>query len=147
MAAKTTDAAHSELRQSPALLSKEAILAVQDTARELVGVPEWGGAVWVRGLTGSERDAFEGEVVQRNGRDVRMNTRNLRARMVVLSVVNEDGSRMFAYHDIEALGEKSARALDRIFAVAQRLSGLRDEDVAELAANFEQTPGGDSSFG
>lgn len=121
----------------PALLSKEAILAVQDTATELVEVPEWGGAVRVRGLTGSERDAFESEVVQRNGRDVRTNTRNIRARMVVMSVVNEDGSRMFSYHDIEALGEKSARALDRIFAVAMRLSGLRDEDVAEMAEDFE----------
>lgn len=121
----------------PALLSKEAILAVQDTATELVDVPEWGGAVRVRGLTGAERDAFEGEVVQRNGRDVRTNTRNIRARMVVMSVVNEDGSRMFSYHDIEALGEKSARALDRIFAVAMRLSGLRDEDVAEMAEDFE----------
>lgn len=121
----------------PALLSKEAILAVQDTATELVEVPEWGGAVRVRGLTGSERDAFESEVVQRNGRDVRTNTRNIRARMVVMSVVNEDGSRMFSYHDIEALGEKSARALDRIFGVAMRLSGLRDEDVAEMAEDFE----------
>lgn len=121
----------------PALLSKEAILAVQDTATELVEVPEWGGAVRVRGLTGAERDAFESEVVQRNGRDVRTNTRNIRARMVVMSVVMEDGSRMFSYHDIEALGEKSARALDRIFAVAMRLSGLRDEDVAEMAEDFE----------
>lgn len=118
------------------LLSKEAILAAQDVTTEVVEVPEWGGSVRVRGLTGSERDAFEGEVIQRNGKDVKTNTRNIRARLVVLSVVNGDGSRMFSFHDIEALGEKSARALDRIFAVASKLSGLRDEDVAELAENF-----------
>ncbi len=119
-----------------ALLSKEAILAAQDVVTEVVEVPEWGGSVRVRGLTGAERDAFEGETIQRNGRDVKTNTRNLRARLVVLSVVDETGARLFAFHDIEALGEKSARALDRIFAVAMRLSGLRDEDVAEMAADF-----------
>ena len=120
----------------PALLSKESILAAQDTATDVVAVPEWGGAVRVRGLTGVERDAFESAVVQRNGKDVRTNTRNIRARMVVLSVIDEAGARMFSFHDIEALGEKSARALDRIFAVAMRLSGLRDEDVTEMAEDF-----------
>lgn len=124
------------MAKGTALLSKEAILAAQDVVTELVEVPEWGGSVRVRGLTGAERDAFEGETIQRNGRDVKTNTRNLRARLVVLSVVDDAGVRLFAFHDIEALGEKSARALDRIFAVAMRLSGLRDEDVAEMAEDF-----------
>lgn len=127
------------------LLSKDAILGAQDVATEIVEVPEWGGSVRVRGLTGSERDAFEGETIERNGRSVRTNTRNLRARLVVLSVIDENGQRLFSYHDIDALGEKSARALDRIFAVAMRLSGLREEDVEELAGNFGATPGGASS--
>lgn len=123
--------------EAPAvLLSKDAILAVRDVVTETVEVPEWGGAVRVRGLTAAERDAFEGEVVQRNGLSVKTDTRNMRARMVVLSVVDEDGARLFSYHDIEALGEKSSRALDRIFAVAMRLSGLRPQDVEELAGNF-----------
>jgi hypothetical protein len=119
------------------MLSKDAILNAHDVVTEIVEVPEWGGAVRVRGLTGSERDAFEGEVVQRNGKDVKTNTRNIRARLVVLSVVDEDGNRMFGYHDIEKLGDKSARALDRIFTVAMTLSGLREEDVAEMAESFE----------
>ena len=73
------------MAKGTALLSKEAILAAQDVVTELVEVPEWGGSVRVRGLTGAERDAFEGETIQRNGRDVKTNTRNLRARLVVLS--------------------------------------------------------------
>jgi len=124
------------------LLSKESILAVQDVVTEIVEVPEWGGAVRVRGLTGAERDAFEGEVIHRNGRDVTTNTRNMRARLVVLSVVDEAGNRLFGFPDIEALGAKSARALDRIFSVAMRLSGLRDEDVEDLTERFDATPSG-----
>jgi hypothetical protein len=37
--------------------------------------------------------------------------------------------------DTFPLGGKSASALDRIFTVAQKLNGLRDEDVDELAKN------------
>lgn len=125
-----------------ALLSKESILAVHDVVTEVVEVPEWGGAVRVKGLTGAERDAFEGEVIQRSGRDVTTNTRNMRARLVVLSVVDDEGKRLFGFPDIEALGAKSARALDRIFSVAMRLSGLRDEDVEELTERFDATPSG-----
>ncbi len=129
------------------LLSKDAILGAADVATEEVTVPEWGGNVLVRGLTGAERDAFESESVQTNGRNTKMNLRNVRARLVVLSVVDGEGKRLFGFHDIERLGEKSARALDRIFAVAMRLSGLREGDVEELAENFGQTPGDVSSSG
>ena len=63
----------------------------------------------------------------------------------LLSVVDGDGARLFTYHDIATLGEKSAKALDRIFSKAMELSGLRDEDVAELAENFDATPDAGSS--
>lgn len=128
-------------------LTRDAILAISDNQTREIEVPEWGAWVRVRGLTAAERDQFEGEIVQRNGRDVRTNTKNIRARLVVLSVINDDGSRMFGFPDIEALGEKSAKALDRIFTVAMELSGLRDEDVQELAENFDATPDAGSSSG
>ena len=37
--------------------------------------------------------------------------------------------------DISVLGQKSAAALQRVFNVAQRLSGFSDEDLEELAKN------------
>jgi hypothetical protein len=117
-------------------LSRDDILAAYDITTEEVSVPEWGGNVLVRGLTGAERDALEAQIVRAN-RDgsTSVDTRNLRARLVALSVVNEDGDRIFGDEDVDALGEKSAAALDRVFAVAQRLSGLADEDVDALTKN------------
>ena len=41
------------------ILSKEAILAADDLPREKVNVPEWGGEVLVRTMSGTDRDAFE----------------------------------------------------------------------------------------
>lgn len=117
------------------LLNRDAILQVQDLPRELVEVPEWGGAIYVRGLTGAERDSFEQSIIDQRGKGVKMNLKNIRAKLVAMCVVDEQGNRIFRDEDAELLGQKSAAALNRIFEVAQRLSGLRSEDVEELAGN------------
>lgn len=125
------------------VLTKNAILSQSDREIEMVEVPEWGGVVFVRSLSGEERDQFEASIIERNGRDVRTNLRNLRARLVVLAACDESGNPIFSPGDADALGAKSAAALDRIFSVAQRLSGLRENDVQELAENFAATRGDD----
>ena len=119
------------------ILTRDAILQAEDLARELVEVPEWGGHLYIRALTGSERDAFESSVVEQRGRSVKMNMRNIRAKLVALTAVDEAGKRFFSDADVKLLGGKSAAVLDRLFEIAQRLSGLRDEDVEELAKNLE----------
>jgi len=118
-----------------AVLGREAILQIQDLPTERVFVPEWQGEVIVRALTGAERDAFEQSIVEQRGKSTRMNLKNIRAKLVALTVVDEDGKRVFSDEDAELLGRKSAAALNRVFEVAQRLSGLRPEDVEELAGN------------
>lgn len=123
-------------------LGKGAILAAQDTPTAELEVPEWGGWVRVKTLTAAERDAFENDVVQRNGRNVSVNARNVRAKMVALTCVDDKGLALFSVTDVEALGQKSAKALDRIFTKASELAGLRPEDVEELAGTFAPTPAG-----
>jgi hypothetical protein len=128
------------------LLTRDAILEAQDLQHEEVYIPEWGGSVRVRTLTGAERDAFEQSIVDQRGKDTRMNLRNIRAKLVALTVVDGDGKRLFSDADAKLLGQKSASALDKIFDVAQRLSGLRDEDVEELAKNSEDGLNAGSTF-
>jgi hypothetical protein len=127
------------------VLGRKDILDASDLHRESVDVPEWGGAVLVRGLTGKERDALEESTVQRRGRDVVRNFENLRARLVSMALVDENGARLFSEEDVEALGGKSARALDRVYAVAQRLAGLSPEDVKELTEGLKPAQSGGSS--
>lgn len=116
-------------------LNRDEILGINDLPTEDVFVPEWNTWVRVRGLTGAERDQFEQSIVEARGKDTRVNLRNIRAKLVALCVVDEEGKRLFKDEDAELLGRKSAVALNRIFEVAQRLSGLRPEDVEELAGN------------
>lgn len=122
------------------LLSREAILGAEDLPSEQVTVPEWGGDVRVRSLTGTERDAFEQTCYTGRGADRKENFSNLRARLVALAVVDDEGKRVFADNDVLALGRKSAAALDRVFSVAQRLNGLSPSDVRDLAGNSEPGP-------
>jgi len=126
------------------LLNKEAILNAQDLQHEDVFVEEWKGTVRVRALTGAERDAFEASIVEGKGKNVKTNLKNIRAKLVALTVINENGERLFNDHEAQVLGTKSASALDKVFEVAQRLSGLRDEDVEELAKNSESDQSEDS---
>lgn len=127
-----------------AYLTRDAILQADDLLVEDVEVPEWGGVVRVRGLTGAERDAFESEIVELRGKKARLNTQNFRAKLAARSVVDEDGQRLFSDHDAQLLGQKSAAALQRVFEVAQRLSGLSETDVEELIGNFDEGQSGDS---
>lgn len=114
------------------VLTRDAILSADDLQSERVKVPEWGGEVIVRGMTGKERDQLETEVVSRDGKRVKVNAGNIRARLLVLSCIDEDGKRVFTDKDVKALGEKSGSALDRVAAVAQRLSKIRDSDIEAM---------------
>jgi hypothetical protein len=125
-------------------LNKQEILAQDDLKTEEVFVPEWDAWVIVRTLNASERDNFEASTIQRNGKKVTMNFQNMRARLCLLCLVDENGDRLFQEEDTFPLGGKSAAALDRIFTVAQRLNGLRDEDVEELAGESNAAQNGDS---
>jgi hypothetical protein len=60
--------------------------------------------------------------------------------------VEEDGSRTFSDADVIALGEARADVIDRLFGIAQRLSGMRDEDVDELGIGSATTPTSATGF-
>lgn len=121
------------------LLTRDEILAAEDIQSEVVEVPEWGGSVIVKGLSGTERDAFERTIIRNiDGKGpAKSDLRNFRAKLAAWSIVDEDDKRIFTKADVNALGNKSAAALQRVFNVAQRLSGLSEEDVEELTKNSE----------
>lgn len=127
------------------ILTREQILQADDLKRETVEVPEWGGQVIVRCLTGTERDEFEAALIEFKGKSYNVRLANARARLTALSVVDESGQRLFSEADVIALGQKSAAALDRVFDVAQRLSGLKPKDMEELLKNSPSGQNGGST--
>ena len=119
--------------------TRSAILESNDLNSVKVPVPEWGEedcCVWVRTLTASERDGFESSMIeQRGGKSKATTLQNIRARFAVLTVVDEEGKRIFDDNDAEELGKKSAQVVDRLFSAAQKQNGMSAEDVEEIAGN------------
>jgi len=115
-------------------LKRDEILNCDDMKTQDVNVPEWGGTVVIKMMTGKERDAFEASCI--NAQDGVFKMDNIRAKLVAKTVIDpETKEPMFTVADIEALGNKSATALDKIFTASQKLSKISEKDVEELAKN------------
>ncbi len=121
-------------------LSKDDILKAKDAKLEEVHVPEWGGSVFIRSMTGVERDSFDASnfTKDRKGGEYQVNLANMRARLLSLTICDENGVRLF--EDAGKLGGKSAKVLSRLFEIAQRLSGITKEEVEDAAKNSEPVP-------
>lgn len=119
-------------------LSADDILGADDLKPEPVAVPEWGGSVLVRGMSGTERDRFESAMLADNMKGLAKDKamENYRARLAGACMVDSDGKRLFRSDaEVKRLGTKNAQALTRVVEVASRLSGLTDSDVDELTGN------------
>jgi hypothetical protein len=129
-------------------LTKTDIMGAADIRQEIVEVPEWGGEALVYGLTGAERDEFEESIFVSNsdGKTAFVRT-NIRAKLCSYAIREDDGRRMFDEDEVDELGKRSAVALDRIYTVAQRLSGITKEDIKALEKNLETAQSGGSGLG
>lgn len=115
---------------------KDQILSADDSIKEPVDIPEWGSLkLFVRVLSGEERDDFEASMVQQRGKNTVQNLRNVRAKLAVRCLCDETGARIFEDADATALGKKSGSALQLVFEKARKLNRLTNEDVEELAGN------------
>lgn len=114
-------------------LLEKARTATIDRARLVV--PELGGAIYVRGMSGRERDRFEEDIrIKKGKRAGQADLRNFRARMAAKVIVDKDGNRLLndSEEDIAVLSKLGASVLDRIISKCQELSGTSDEDAENL---------------
>jgi hypothetical protein len=106
-------------------LTKADIFGLDDLPRQQVIVPEWNGYVYVRAMTGAERDKLE-----------RMISKDAvsRAAIAAFVIVDENGKRLFSDSEIEKLAEKSGTALEKVVNAALTFNALTDEAL-EAAKN------------
>ena len=125
------------------LLSKISILGAADLKHEDVDVPAWGGAVRVRMMNGMERDEFRAAISSEEPVPIG----KFSAALLVATLVDESGNRLFSADDMAALQAKSAKSLDAPAAVAMRLNGLGGGAVEDAVKNSESGQSGDSGSG
>lgn len=127
---------------------KDRILAADDRPFQDEEIPEWDNVkIRVRGLTGTERDSYEAKAVAlRNaGKDVELRLQNFRSRLLVKCLYDpETGERIFADGEVDQLGSKSGAVIERLFTLAQELSGM-DAEARERAKGNSESAQNESS--
>ncbi len=104
------------------ILSKEAILAVEDSSIRLVEVPEWNGSVYIRVLNGIEREKLE-TLIARFDKD-KEKKEYYGGILATLSICDENGNRLFTEEEVDSLAKKSGVALGRIIKQIMELNNL-----------------------
>lgn len=119
-------------------LSRDVILAAQDFKTEEVEVSEWGGVVLVRELSAADFDAVGFPMVKEDGTIDAKGARGMGVKIVALSVIDEEGSRLFTLKDVRVLGRRAIAPIRRITAKVMELSGMvaeEEQDESDAAKN------------
>ena len=118
------------------LTAKEILDANDRGELEMVTVPEWGGDVFLRVMSGCDRDSYEASQIKMVGKQLTMDLANKRANLIVRCVCDDKGTRLFSDAQAAGIASKNAQVLDRIYRVALRINALEDDAVEEAAKNF-----------
>lgn len=114
------------------------ILSAKDRVIRPVPVPEWGGKVYVRSLSGTEREKYLESIREIRGRgkkqDVRIILAESSAKLAQQTICDKDGKQLFSIGQIKELGEKSSKALQRVVDASADLNGF-NEDAEDDAKN------------
>jgi len=133
------------------LLGKEALLAKETL--EIVKVEfENGDYVFVRQMTGHERDLFEQSLLKKN-RDKKgtvisyeQATEDFRAKLAVMTLCTEDGTSVLQQGDYPILSRNmSAKRLEKIINTASKINAISEEDKEAIVKNSEVGPADNSN--
>jgi len=104
------------------MLTKDQILKSEDIVTKVVKVPEWGGDVTIASMNGVIREQFEAVLTNQSS----SNSTSIRATAAALSIVDVKGSLIFSKDEIEDLGKKSCKPLNRIYTAVMKLNSLEN---------------------
>ena len=107
-------------------LDRAAIIGMAKPRIVTISVPEWGGDVCLREITAGQRDQWDAWQIENEGA---ARYANIRARLLVLTICDEQGVRLFADNDIAVVSGLPAMSIDRLWDASCKLVGLRPEDV------------------
>lgn len=115
------------------LMTAATIFAVDDVEIEKVELPEpYKGHIYMKNMDGDEWDTYQDSIVDKDDDGNRtLNLKQSRAKMITRCACNEKGELIFTDGDIPTLCKKSAKLLEHLTKVAQRLNGMGEEKKKE----------------
>jgi hypothetical protein len=121
------------------MLDRQRVLTADDLPRVEVSVPEWGGTLLVRTMTGAQRARWE-DAWSRWQKNAGGDSGDFYAMLMVHALVNPDGSPMFTEGDIPALSAKSGKVLHQLYRDMARVNGIGAEAVEQAEKNSGGAP-------
>lgn len=121
-------------------LNREQIIgAINQRASEYTThpVPEWGGDVLIRRLSAAD--------AERSGLSSDQKTPELVARVIAVSLVDEEGNLLFTEDDVNELAKVDVAVAASVFAACVKVNGLSSEELDEAVAAFTEAQRDSSS--
>ena len=122
-------------------LSRNLLLQKEELEKVQVDLGK-GESVWVRQMTGRERDNFEQSLIKEK-KDAKGNVisydralGDFRAKLAVATCCDDEGKALFLPDDYSLLSQNmSAKRLEMIVNAAQKLNAISEEDKEALVKN------------
>ena len=111
---------------------REKVLAAKDSRKEKVTVPEWDCDLFIAGWTGKDR-AFV-QAIERE------KDRLFVVKMLSVSLVDEDGARLFTDKDLGELSGKDGKVLERLAVQAIEFNRLGNDAINDEKKDSEAIP-------
>jgi len=111
------------------------LLASRPRTIQPIPVPEMGGVVYVRSLTGLELDRLDDALTDEKGKYV---ADNVRAKVIAMCACDAEGQPLFGFkpEDVTAIGNAPFHgAFDAVYEAAMDLNKRRPADRAEAKKN------------
>jgi hypothetical protein len=110
------------------ILTREKIIERDDIKRRRVHVPEWGGDVIVKELTGEERSRLDEIIFKPNEKGEMALQPGFKIPMVQFCLVDENDTPLFPGQDgLKQLSKKSIVVINRLFVVCSEVNRAEDE--------------------
>ena len=126
-------------------LDKDSFLAMEPAPMEAVSIPECKGMkIFVCGLSATAKNAYQASLVEIQGNTRKIKLEHSTAKLLVQTLVTKDRQRIFTDTDVLKVGTLRADVLERLAKIANRLSGMDEEENKQLLKNSEAAQSGDS---
>lgn len=119
-------------------LTRKDIESAQDIPTEMVSVPEWGGEVRIRKMTGEDRGLWDTHIAKSSKDGQVVDQRDVYAYHCALVMVDESGNRLYDPHkpaEIALLKSKSWTAIQRVYDASRKFSWLDRTSFEEAEKN------------
>jgi NMD protein affecting ribosome stability and mRNA decay len=130
------------MSEAPKLIDRAALLGAK--ARRHVTVEIQGNHYRFQSLNERERSEHDARAVEKTGELDLKKVAQQKRRLIVATLVDENGTRMLTEHDLKALEELDGKLTGELYDAAAKHCGIAKAKGDEHEKNSEPTPDGSS---